>query len=85
MLRKISKNIRRRIAKTLAAAFVIGFPLSASAMETYSIGWDGKQLFEVQYYGTDDKTDITTGFFNPDNDLSPASLLAYNLTPSMKA
>ena len=85
MIKKISKNIRRRIAKTLAAAFVVGCPLSASAMETYSIGWDGKYLFDVQYYGTDDKNDITTGFFNQDNDYSPASILAYNLTPNMKA
>ncbi|MBR2773375.1 MAG: autotransporter outer membrane beta-barrel domain-containing protein [Selenomonadaceae bacterium] len=85
MLRKISKNIRKRIAKTLAAAFAIGCPMSASAMETYSIGWDGKQLFEVQYYGTDDKTDITTSFFKQDDDLSPAAILAYNLTPNMKA
>ncbi len=85
MLRKISKNIRRRIAKTLAAAFALGCPLSASASETVPIYWGDKQIFEVQYYGTEDKTDITTNFFNQDNDYSPANILVYNLTPNMKA
>ncbi|MBE8954003.1 MAG: hypothetical protein SR1Q7_12850, partial [Quinella sp. 1Q7] len=83
MLRKISKNIRRRIAKTLAAAFVVGCPLSASAMETYSIGWDGKQIFDVQYYGADDKDEMTASFFG-DGDIPDYKILTYNLSQNLK-
>ena len=83
MLRKISKNIRRHIAKTLAAAFAFGVPLSASAMESVPIYWGDKQIFEVQYYGADDKNEITTDFFGGGG-LPNYKILPYNLSQNLK-
>ena len=81
MLKKISKNIKRRIAKALAAAFVFVSPFTASAMEKVPISWNDKQIFEVQYYGTGDKNDTVINFFDPN---SAKNMLVYNLTPSLK-
>lgn len=83
MLRRISKKIKRRVAKTLAAG-ILSCPITAFASETVPIYWDGEQIFEVQYYGTEDKNDITTKAFNSDGSLSADKILTYNLSPAIK-
>ena len=80
MLRQISKNIRRRVTKFLTEAFVVCCPLSASAMEDVPINWDGKQLFDVQYYGTEDKVAGLEKFFgSEDFDLKPEEMLTASI------
>ena len=83
MLRKLSRHIKRRIAKTLAAAVVVGCPLSASAMENIPIYWGDKQIFDVQYYGTEDSTEFTRDFYT--NTLGGRVDFFYNFTPEIKA
>ena len=64
-----------------AATFAFGMPLSASATESVPIYWGDKQIFEVQYYGADDKNEITTDFFGGGG-LPDYKILPYNLSIS---
>ena len=84
MIRQFSKKIRRRLAKTLAATLVVGWPLSVSAVEQVPISRDGKQIFDVYYYDVADVNETILDFFRKQLDDS-INYAVYNLTPNIKA
>lgn len=72
---------KKKKAAILAAAMSLGVGSQVSAMERVPIMWNGKQLFEVQYYGAEDRTDVLKEIFQKASD---GSILPYTLTANIK-
>ncbi|WP_029544661.1 autotransporter domain-containing protein [Selenomonas sp. AB3002] len=71
------------LSTVLAGISVCGvtLPQTAEAMEEFDIGWDGKTLFNIQYYGASDKNEARDKFFV---DRKHATL-NYDLTSDVKS
>lgn len=59
-------------------------PQSAKAGEQFDIGWDGKTLFNIKYYGASDYTEERSGFFQRLANKG-YSVLNYDLTSDIKS
>lgn len=74
-------SARKKKAIIVAVAAGICFSGSAEAVEQVNIGWDGKTLFNIKYYGASDYTDSRAAFFTDGNNTP----LNYDLTSDIKS
>lgn len=83
----IMKNFLSKKKKSLIlSAITLGcslFNFQAYAMENVVIENNGKKIFDVQYYGKDDKTDLLAKLFGGEE--KTVLVLNHNLSPEIKA
>ena len=79
----LSAKKKKAIISAVAAGICFsGFlPKNAEAVEQFNIDWDGKNIFNVKYYGLSDYTDSRASFFY-DGKHTP---LKYDLTSNIKS
>ena len=79
----LSARRKKAILSAIAAGFCFGnvfLPKNAEAMEQFNIGWDDKDLFDVQYYGASDRDETRESFFHNNKN----AVLNYDLTGDIK-
>ena len=77
---KKKKAILSAIAAGMCASGLL-MPQNAEAVEQFDIGWDGKTLFNIQYYGASDKNESRDKFFAD----GEHATLNYDLTSDVKS
>ena len=89
----MKKNLSARKKKAILSAMVAGFcfsgpvlPQTAEAVEQFNIGWDGKTVFNVKYYGQSDYTARRASFFQDGETSNGFTIhaLNYDLTSAIK-
>lgn len=83
----LSARKKKAIISALAAGMCVSglfMPQSAEAAEQFDIGWDGKTLFNIKYYGASDYTEERSRFFQGIAH-EGYSVLNYDLTSNIKS
>lgn len=65
--RRVSTRKKKAILSAVAAGVWFSglfLPQTAGAVDQVTIGWDGKAVFDVKYYGASDSTKDRADFFN---------------------
>ena len=86
--RRVSTRKKKAILSAVAAGVWFSglfLPQTAGAVDQVTIGWDGKAVFDVKYYGASDSTKDRADFFQQFVNVKKGySALAYDLTGDIK-
>jgi len=84
MKKLLSARKKKAILYAVAAGICVSgtvLPQPAEAVEQFDIDWDGKNIFNVKYYGASDYTDARAGFFIGNSTAG----LVYDLSSDLKS